>query len=186
MNQVVRLISAAAERLLWSTSGPKGPRRRKRRRVPVNPGQRAGDAARERRPLGVLGPRHRRSPAANPSRGVFGSRLKRRCDPARRPRPRPPHAGSRVAPAHGDAPLEPPTSAPGLDGLCLAKRVGSRLQHFEAPKSMATAETVNRQNQRRVFGSLTRRYMNNTLMYTHHARCFMLRPPPTALRPSRS
>ena len=33
--------------LLWSTSGPKGPRRRKRRRVPANPGRRAGDAARE-------------------------------------------------------------------------------------------------------------------------------------------
>ena len=41
------------EALLWaqcsicSTSGPKGPRRRLRRRVPVNPGRRAGDAARE-------------------------------------------------------------------------------------------------------------------------------------------
>ena len=37
----------ASARLLWSTSGPKGPRRRKRRRVPANPGRRAGDAARE-------------------------------------------------------------------------------------------------------------------------------------------
>jgi len=29
---------------LWSTSGPKGPRRRLRRRVPGNTGRRAGDA----------------------------------------------------------------------------------------------------------------------------------------------
>ena len=44
---VAWLVSAAAARLLWSTSGPNGPRRRFRRRVPVNPGRRAGDAARE-------------------------------------------------------------------------------------------------------------------------------------------
>ena len=43
----VWFLSAAAVRLLWSASGPKGPRRRLRRRVPVNPGRRAGDAARE-------------------------------------------------------------------------------------------------------------------------------------------
>ena len=42
-----RLLGVAAARRLWSTSGPKGPRRRLRRRVPVNPGRRAGDAARE-------------------------------------------------------------------------------------------------------------------------------------------
>ena len=39
--------------------------------------------------LGVLGAAPPAIPAANPSRGVFGSRLKPRCDPARRPRPRP-------------------------------------------------------------------------------------------------
>ena len=44
---VAWLVSAAAARLLWSTSGPNGPRRRFRRRVPVNPGRRAGEAARE-------------------------------------------------------------------------------------------------------------------------------------------
>ena len=44
---VASLVSASAARLLWSTSGPKGPRRRFRRRVPVNPGRRAGEAARE-------------------------------------------------------------------------------------------------------------------------------------------
>ena len=41
------LLGVAAARRLWSTSGPKGPRRRLRRRVPVNPGRRTGDAARE-------------------------------------------------------------------------------------------------------------------------------------------
>ena len=44
---VASLVSASAARLLWSTSGPKGPRRRLRWRVPVNPGRRAGEAARE-------------------------------------------------------------------------------------------------------------------------------------------
>ena len=44
---VASLVSASAAQLLWSTSGPKGPRRRFRRRVPVNPGRRAGEAARE-------------------------------------------------------------------------------------------------------------------------------------------
>ena len=39
--------------------------------------------------LGVLGAAPPAIPAANPSRGVLGSRLKPRCDPARRPRPRP-------------------------------------------------------------------------------------------------
>jgi len=60
----LRLVSAAAARLLWSTSGPSGLRRRLRRRVPVNPGRRAGDAAREaaagrawRRATGDLPPR---------------------------------------------------------------------------------------------------------------------------------
>ena len=33
---------------LWSTSGPKGPRRRLRRLVPGNTGRRAGDARSER------------------------------------------------------------------------------------------------------------------------------------------
>eukprot|EP00964_Phaeocystis_antarctica_P104511 scaffold69607_cov59-Phaeocystis_antarctica.AAC.1 len=37
----VWFLSAAAVRFLWSASGPKGPRLRLRRRVPVNPGRRA-------------------------------------------------------------------------------------------------------------------------------------------------
>ena len=60
----LRLASAFPFRLLWSTSGPNGLRRRLRRRVPVNPGRRAGDAAREaaagrawRRATGDLPPR---------------------------------------------------------------------------------------------------------------------------------
>ena len=50
-----RLLGVAAARRLRSTSGPKGPRRRLRRRVPVNPGRRAGDAAREPRARGAVG-----------------------------------------------------------------------------------------------------------------------------------
>ena len=38
------LIGLVHRRRLWSTSGPKGPRRRLRRRVPGNTGRRAGDA----------------------------------------------------------------------------------------------------------------------------------------------
>ena len=85
---VAWLVSASAAQLLWSTSGPKGPRRRFRRRVPANPGRRAGDSAREtaagragRRATGDLPPR------LPPERGS-GRRLKPRFDPARRPRPR--------------------------------------------------------------------------------------------------
>ena len=85
---VAWLVSAAAARLLWSTSGPNGPRRRFRRRVPVNPGRRAGDSAREtaagragRRATGDL-------PPHLPPEAGSGRRLKPRFDPARRPRPR--------------------------------------------------------------------------------------------------
>jgi hypothetical protein len=82
----------------WSTSGPNQwspPALPLRRRVPVNPGRRAGDAMpRARRPLwACLAPGHRRSPAANPTRMEslprrVGSRLKRRCDPPARVAPR--------------------------------------------------------------------------------------------------
>ena len=87
--------------LLWSTSGPKGPRRRKRRRVPANPGRRAGDAARETAAERAVGRAAGDLPPRPPPEASVGSRLKRRCDPARQPRPA--HAGTRVGPAHGDA-----------------------------------------------------------------------------------
>ena len=110
-------VPAASRRQSWqlSTSGPKGPGRRLRRRVPVNPGRRAGDAAREvaagrawRRATGDLPPRI-------PPEACVGSRLKRRCDSARRPRPRPRRFTSR--PGHRDA--SKAASAGMASRLCL-------------------------------------------------------------------
>ena len=56
--------------LLWSTSGQKGPRRRKRRWVPANPGRRAGDAARETAAERAVGRAGGDLPPRPPSRGV--------------------------------------------------------------------------------------------------------------------
>jgi hypothetical protein len=64
------------EALLWgerpvcSTSGPKGPRRRLRRRVPVNPGRRAGDAAREAAARRAVG---RAAASARPQERLCGA-----------------------------------------------------------------------------------------------------------------
>ena len=83
-----RLFGVAAARRLWSTSGPKGPRRRLRRRVPVNPGRRTGDAAREAAARRAVGCAAGDLPPRLPPEAWSGSRLTRRCGPARRPRPR--------------------------------------------------------------------------------------------------
>ena len=74
--------------LLWSTSGPNGPRRRLRRRVPVNPGRRAGSAARETAAGRAVGRAAGDLPPRPPPEASVESRPKRRCDPARHPRPR--------------------------------------------------------------------------------------------------
>ena len=73
-----------------------------RRRVPVNPGRRAGDSARETAAGRAVAPRHQRSPAAPPSRGVVQDAAS---SAVATPRvaPGPAHAGSQVAPAYGDA-----------------------------------------------------------------------------------
>ena len=60
--------------LLWSTSGPNGPRRRKRRRVPVNPGRRAGDAARETAAERAVGRAAGDLPPRPPPEASVGSR----------------------------------------------------------------------------------------------------------------
>ena len=77
-----------AESPVCSPSGPKGPRRRLRRRVPVNPGRRAGDAAREAAARRAVGRVAADLPPRLPPEAWSGSRLTRRCGPARRPRPR--------------------------------------------------------------------------------------------------
>ena len=59
-----------------------------RRRVPVNPGRRAGDAARERAAGRAVGRAAGDLPPRLPPEASVGSRLTRRCDPARGPRPR--------------------------------------------------------------------------------------------------
>ena len=106
---VASLVSASAAQLLWSTSGPKGPRRRFRRRVPVNPGRRAGDSACEtaagragRRATGDLPPRL-------PPEAWFG----RSPQAPFRPRASP---QAPLTPVHElrrcpELPLEPPTPA---------------------------------------------------------------------------
>ena len=91
--------------------------------------------------LGVLGvclaPHHRRSPAANPSRGVFGSPAPagaasaERCDPARRLRPRPRRFTSCPGPLR-DA-FRAATTSAWSRGFA-SKRVGSSLGCFDAPK----------------------------------------------------
>ena len=87
--------------LLWSTSGPNGPRRRKRRRVPVNPGRRAGDAAREKAAGRAVGRAAGDLPPRSPPEASVGAAS----SPVATPRvaPGPAHAGSRAAPAHGAA-----------------------------------------------------------------------------------
>ena len=72
-----------------------GPRRRLRRRVPVNPGQRAGDSARETAAGRAVGRATSDRPPRLPPEAWSRSRLKRRRDPARRPRPRPRRFASR-------------------------------------------------------------------------------------------
>ena len=71
-----------------------GLRRRLRRRVPVNPGRRAGNSARDCRWACGAGRATIDRPPRLPPEAWSRSCLKRRPDPARRPRPRP--GGSRV------------------------------------------------------------------------------------------
>ena len=82
-----------AERPVCSTSGPKGPRRRLRRRVPVNPGRGAGDAARETAAQRAVA----RAAADLPPRlppEACGPGAALRADAAPRDAPGPAHAGS--------------------------------------------------------------------------------------------
>jgi len=105
----VRLVSAAAAtRLLWSTSGPNGLRRRFRRRVPVNPGRRAGDAAREaaagrawRRATGDLPPRIPPEACWEPPQAPLRPRAS----------PQAPLTPVHESPRPTEVPLEPPKSA---------------------------------------------------------------------------
>ena len=118
----LRLVSAAAARLLWSTSGPNGLRRRLRRRVPVNPGRRAGDAAREaaagrawRRAIGDLPSRIPPEACWEPPQAP----LRPRASPQAPPTP------VHESPRPTEVPLKPPTSA-WPRGFA-SKRVGARL-----------------------------------------------------------
>ena len=106
---VASLVSASAAQLLWSTSGPKGPRRRFRRRVPANPGRRAGDSAREaaagrawRRATGDLPPRL-------PPEAWFGTSPQAPFRP--RASPQAPLTPVHELPLCPELPLEPPTPA---------------------------------------------------------------------------
>ena len=69
--------------------------------------------------LGVLGAAPPAIPAANPSRGVLGSRLKPRCDPARRPRPRPRRLKSCPGPRRVRKVPRRPRSGQGAATRCL-------------------------------------------------------------------
>ena len=117
-------VPAASRRQSWqlSTSGPKGPGRRLRRRVPVNPGRRAGDAAREaaagrawRRATGDLPPRIPPEACWEPPQAP----LRPRASPQAPPTP------VHESPWPRKMPLGPP--APAWPRGFASKWVGSRL-----------------------------------------------------------
>ena len=99
-----------------------------RRRVPVNPGRRAGDAARVTAAGRAAGCATVDLPPRPPKEAWSGIRRKRRCDPARRPRPA--HAGSQVGPPHGDA-------------ICAVPAVWASTRCLKTGRAEAVAKGVN-------------------------------------------
>ena len=100
----LRSPSAFTPPLLWSTSRPNSHPNPNPNQVPANPGLWAGDAARERAAGRAVGRAAGDLPPRLPPEASVGSRPStRRCDPARRPRPRSRRLRSQVAPAQGDA-----------------------------------------------------------------------------------
>ena len=84
----LRSPSASTPPLLWSTSRPNSHPNPNPNQVPANPGLWAGDAARERAAGRAVGRAAGDLPPRLPPEASVGSRPTRRCDPARRPRPR--------------------------------------------------------------------------------------------------
>ena len=84
----LRSPSAFTPPLLWSTSRPNSHPNPNPNQVPANPRLWAGDAARERAAGRAVGRAAGDLPPRIPPEASVGSRLTRRCDPARRPRPR--------------------------------------------------------------------------------------------------
>ena len=122
--------SRRCARLLWSTSGPKGPRRRLRRRVPLNPGRGAGDAARETTAGRAVGRASVDLPPRPPPEASVGAASRAVATP--RVVPGPAHAGSRAAPAHGAAVRAVP--AVRASRLCLET---GRLKAASRPRKAA-------------------------------------------------
>ena len=84
----LRSPSASTPPLLWSTSRPNSHPNPNPNQVPANPRLWAGDAARERAAGRAVGRAAGDLPPRLPPEASVGSRPTRRCDPARRPRPR--------------------------------------------------------------------------------------------------